>query len=80
VLRSAAATGAIVAGHRFFPDHHRFTDADRAEVQRAAGDARLVTTEKDAQRLPPGFAVPLVMDVALEADGEAKLLAALRLA
>lgn len=79
VVRSAQALGARVVATRFFADHHRFTASERDEARAAAAGALLVTTEKDAQRLPPGFAVPLVMDVAL-LDGEAKLLAALRLA
>lgn len=34
-----------------FPDHHDFTPADVAGIGRAAGDATVVTTEKDAVKL-----------------------------
>lgn len=52
---SLAATGAEIAGVRAFPDHHRFTGADLADLARraaAASAGALVTTEKDAVRLP----------------------------
>jgi tetraacyldisaccharide 4'-kinase len=51
------SAGAPLVGRRFFPDHHPFTAADLGEV---AGEARrlgadaVVTTAKDAVRLPPG--------------------------
>lgn len=45
--------GASVAGVRWFRDHHRFTERELDDLRRAG--ARLVTTEKDAARLPPGF-------------------------
>lgn len=56
------ALEADVVGERFFPDHHVFTDAELEEVRAlAAGQqAVIVTTEKDAQRLRPGFPALLV--------------------
>lgn len=55
------AAGARLAGTRAFPDHHPFRPADlvalTAEAQRLG--AALITTEKDAVRLPPGFAQAL---------------------
>jgi tetraacyldisaccharide 4'-kinase len=80
VVHSAEQLGARVVATRFFSDHHRFTPAELAEVQAAAAahQATLVTTEKDAQRLPGGFAVALVVDIEL-LEGEQKLLAALGL-
>lgn len=50
-----ARTG-VVAGAIAFRDHHPFDDADIARVQveaRAAGADAVVTTAKDAVRLPP---------------------------
>ena len=46
--------GLHVAGTRGFPDHHRFSAADRAELVEEAQrlGAELVTTEKDRVRLP----------------------------
>ncbi|MCJ2014509.1 tetraacyldisaccharide 4'-kinase [Methylobacterium sp. J-076] len=55
---SLEETGAILAGTRAFADHHPYRPADLAAL--AAGAHRLgailVTTEKDAVRLPPDFA------------------------
>jgi tetraacyldisaccharide 4'-kinase len=49
--------GAVLAAARPFPDHHPYTARDLAALEReaAALDARLVTTPKDAVRLPPDF-------------------------
>jgi tetraacyldisaccharide 4'-kinase len=49
-----------------FPDHHRYTEADlrRLRAEAAALGAHLVTTAKDAARLPPGAAH--VLRVSLE--------------
>jgi len=64
--RTVEALGAEVGGERRHPDHHRFTAAELDEALREAaraGCARVVTTEKDAVRLPstsardPRFAV-----------------------
>ena len=40
-----------------FPDHHPFSDADRRYLERLAEDhgARLITTEKDFERLPEAW-------------------------
>ncbi|MGA8223562.1 MAG: tetraacyldisaccharide 4'-kinase [Candidatus Acidiferrales bacterium] len=43
--------GFQIAGHRFFPDHHRYTARDIAEIERdakAAGAEGVVCTEKDS--------------------------------
>jgi tetraacyldisaccharide 4'-kinase len=51
--------GAEVAAERLFPDHHRFAPAELEAAFRAADAARcdvVVTTEKDAVRLPPAVA------------------------
>lgn len=57
--RTVEGLGAEVVAERRHPDHHRFTGADLDEALRAAdraGCARVVTTEKDAVRLPAGAA------------------------
>ena len=50
------AIGCTVMDARTFPDHHRYREAELATLFEEAGalDARLVTTEKDMVRLPPG--------------------------
>ena len=48
------AWGLEIAGHKFSPDHHRFTDADDEEIlheAKAAGAAGLICTEKDLYNL-----------------------------
>jgi tetraacyldisaccharide 4'-kinase len=54
--------GANLAYVRRFMDHHRFTVEELGDIGREAGRARvdfIVTTEKDAVRLPAGWAWPL---------------------
>jgi tetraacyldisaccharide 4'-kinase len=70
--RTLAALGAEVAAEAVFPDHHRFEAADLAGALRAAEAARcelVVTTEKDAVRLPAAAAAdPRVRAVRIEAE------------
>ena len=49
--------GLDLAGTRGFPDHHRYTPADLARLQRDANGATLVTTEKDAVKIDVPVAV-----------------------
>lgn len=51
------AAGAVLAGTAPFPDHHAYAaaDLDRLATRAKALDAALVTTPKDAVRLPPTF-------------------------
>jgi tetraacyldisaccharide 4'-kinase len=47
--------GLDVVGHKFFPDHHRYTAKDLQEIQHqasAAGASALICTEKDLYNLP----------------------------
>jgi tetraacyldisaccharide 4'-kinase len=55
---SLAAAGADVVGRRPFPDHHAYRPGTLARLAAEAErlDADLVTTEKDAVRLPAAFA------------------------
>ncbi len=52
---TVAESGAVVVGQRPFPDHHRFRPAELRQLARRAEalGAALVTTPKDAVRLPP---------------------------
>lgn len=61
-----------LAGHRSFPDHHRYTPADIAAIKLAAREARaeaIVTTEKDAVKIddPDIVAIPAEMVIEPEA-------------
>jgi tetraacyldisaccharide 4'-kinase len=63
--------GVMLAGRAAFPDHHSFTSAELARLTANARalDAVLVTTPKDAVRLPAGFKVQVV-DVRLVWENE----------
>jgi len=59
VRRTVEGLGATVVAAAAFPDHHRFTPAEVEDVLGAAGRAGagwVVTTEKDAVRLPEPLA------------------------
>jgi tetraacyldisaccharide 4'-kinase len=70
--RTLAAMGAVLAAERLFRDHHRFGPDDLADALRAAEASRcdlVVTTEKDAVRLPPDAAAdPRLRAVRIEAE------------
>lgn len=53
-----AEAGAVIVGTRPYPDHHPYRARELAALAEAARrlDAELVTTEKDAVRLPRAFA------------------------
>jgi tetraacyldisaccharide 4'-kinase len=56
-LRTLRQLGASIQDAALFPDHHRFTASELHAVEASAArhGARIVTTEKDAVRLPQGF-------------------------
>lgn len=72
-------SGADVAATRAFPDHHPYAAGDLAALAAEAArlGADLVTTEKDAVRLPAAFAAR-VLSVRLRFRDEAPLRAQLR--
>ena len=83
-LRQLQTVGGRCAGHRWFADHHRYTEADLAAVRREAREAGanvLITTEKDWAKLKdlPGSGggdLPLWrvdVRVRFHDDGEARL-------
>jgi tetraacyldisaccharide 4'-kinase len=77
--------GARIAGESRHPDHHRFSDAELAHAAaaaRAATAEMILTTEKDAARLPATFlarddVAVLEIDLAIT-EGEERLLDAVR--
>lgn len=70
--RTLAALGAEVGAERLYPDHHRFAPGELDGVRRAAdaaGCELVVTTEKDAVRLPPALAAdPRLRAVRIDAE------------
>ena len=71
-----AEAGAVIVGTRPYPDHHPYRARELAALSEAARrlDAALVTTEKDAVRLPPAFAAGVrVLRVRLALDDAAAL-------
>lgn len=71
-----AQTEAVIVGQASYPDHHRYRPAELASLARRAAslDATLVTTPKDAVRLPPEFrAKVLVAGVSLHWADEAAI-------
>jgi tetraacyldisaccharide 4'-kinase len=67
--------GADVAGTAFFGDHHSFAPAEIAEVasRAQAAGADVVTTEKDAVRLPSDFSAWVVELEVQVVEGQAEL-------
>ena len=66
-------SGLTVAATRAFADHHPFTDAEIASLRAEAAGLTLVTTEKDAVRLPAGTADIEVLPVTLSSEGDGLL-------
>ncbi len=81
-LRTLQSLGTEVRDAALFPDHHRFTADELRDVEARAArqGARVVTTEKDAVRLPPGFAAWVVRLGVEVLEGESHLRRALGLA
>jgi tetraacyldisaccharide 4'-kinase len=50
-VASLQDSGALVTGSCFFADHHGYGEEELAQLRAVAGDAALVTTEKDFVRL-----------------------------
>ena len=79
--RSVLQAGLSLAGFHSFPDHHPYSDHDLEKLAAEAGrhDAKLLTTEKDAVRLPSSFRAQVeVFPIALRWGDEERILAFLR--
>mgnify|MGYP001157062793 CR=1 FL=1 len=75
-FQTLADHGCRLAGHQAFADHHPYSAADLDGLRRRAeaAGARLVTTEKDIQRIPPASRDGIeVLTITLEWDDEAAL-------
>ena len=76
-------TGVSLAGWHVFPDHCQYKKGDLEKLDRESAEsgARLITTEKDAQRLPRDFpwkVPPDVLPVHLEWEDESAITAFLK--
>lgn len=60
--------GLDLIGTKGFPDHHRYTPADLAQLRRDANGATLVTTEKDAVKLDAGDIVAIGAEFVMPED------------
>lgn len=80
-LKTLQGLGTDVRDAALFPDHHRFTADELRDVQARAArqGARVVTTEKDAVRLPQGFEAWVVRLGVEVLEGESHLRRALGL-
>jgi tetraacyldisaccharide 4'-kinase len=80
-LKTLTTLGVEVRDAALFPDHHRFTAEELRQVEARARQqgARVVTTEKDAVRLPAGFEAWVVRLGVEVLEGEAHLKRALGL-
>nr|WP_244237422.1 tetraacyldisaccharide 4'-kinase [Corallococcus llansteffanensis] len=80
-LKTLTALGAEVGDAALFPDHHHFTADELRGVEARARQqgALVVTTEKDAVRLPPGFEAWVVRLGVEVLEGESHLRRALGL-
>lgn len=70
--------GLDLAGTREFPDHHRYTPADLDAIQRAAGDALIVTTEKDAVKIDRRDMIPVRAEFVIDPTVLERLLALIK--
>jgi tetraacyldisaccharide-1-P 4'-kinase len=63
--RTLQDTGCVIAGFRTFADHHGYTPTDVDKIEYESSGHIVVTTEKDAVRLPRaiGFALLIEADV-----------------
>ncbi|HEU0163130.1 MAG TPA: tetraacyldisaccharide 4'-kinase [Rhizomicrobium sp.] len=52
-IASLEDSGALLMGSCFFPDHHPYADDEIEQLRLLAGEALLVTTEKDFVRMTP---------------------------
>lgn len=67
-FRTLTQSGAEIVASHGFPDHHRYRPEEIAALEALAQrlDARLMTTEKDVVRLPPGGPPVDILPVRLE--------------
>ncbi|MEM7046248.1 MAG: tetraacyldisaccharide 4'-kinase [Pseudomonadota bacterium] len=75
-FESLHASGGQVVATRRFADHHPYRPQDLRALEAWAQqhNAQLVTTEKDAMRLPPDFALVAPLDLDWLGDSRAQLL------
>ncbi|MFZ2490913.1 MAG: tetraacyldisaccharide 4'-kinase, partial [Thermoanaerobaculia bacterium] len=75
---SLREAGLDLVGTRGFGDHHRYTSADLEQLRREAGVAPLVTTEKDAVKLPDGGVLAIGADFVFPEEALSRIMAAVQ--
>jgi len=60
--------GLTLSGTMSFHDHHRYTAADVAAIKKAASDAAIVTTEKDAVKIDDRDIIPIAAEMIVEPE------------
>lgn len=68
-FQSVRQCGAVLAGSRGFPDHHRYTARELEGLRRAASDLSaelLVTTQKDAVKIGEHDIITLVAEMSID--------------
>lgn len=77
-VRTVKEQGGDVVRSSSFPDHHHYTQKELERLQREAEEdgATLITTEKDAVKLPPEFLVQVkVLPIELHCERQPELIA-----
>ena len=64
----ASLHGLDLVGTKSFPDHHHYTAADIETIKRAAGDATIVTTEKDKVKIEDPAIIAIPAEFELDAE------------
>jgi tetraacyldisaccharide 4'-kinase len=65
---SLRGLGLNISGTMSFRDHHRYAAADLAAIKKAAGDAAIVTTEKDAVKIDDRDIIPVAAEMIVEPE------------
>lgn len=65
---SLRALGLNIVGTKSFRDHHRYMAADLAAIKAAAGDAMIVTTEKDAVKIDDRDIIAIAAEMVVQPD------------
>lgn len=77
LLDHLASQGVHIQQHLCYGDHHRFSESERENIKRLASTTFLLTTEKDAARLPDVPVMPIPIETRILFDQTDALLSSL---